>query len=92
MGHPHVVTAATRAQQNPEPSEDVHNVVRFDCRLAHAYDLNMPELIAKVRGAIIDTVNAETEWFSHSSHVHTTGGRGDSDLPLHHETIEWDFS
>ena len=72
--------------------EDVHNVVRFDCRLAHAEELNMRGLIAKVREAIIDTVNAETEWFSHGSRVHATGGRGNSKLPLHRETIEWDFS
>ena len=75
-----------------------HNVVRFDLCLGSVYpmiqggEIDMQGLIQKVKAAIVETVNTETQWDTSGSRVNATGGDGNSELPLHDEEITWDFS
>ena len=75
-----------------------HNVIRFDVRMGHVYpmidegDLDMSSLIAKLRKAIIDIVNEETEWQVATTVVRATGGTGLLGGVLHDEEISYDFS
>ena len=75
-----------------------HNVMRFDLCLGSVSpmiqggEIDMQGLIQKVKAAIVETVNTETEWDTNGSQVNATGGNGNSELPLHDEEITWDFS
>lgn len=77
-----------------------HNDMRFDISMAHIFpmieagEVDMPDLIAKVRQAITDTVDRETEWrqYPGDGFVRSTGGDGLRDEPLHDEVIVYDFS
>jgi hypothetical protein len=81
-----------------------HNEIRFDLCLAWIYpmvqdgDVDLLDLVQKIRSAIIATVNAETDWHAGHSFVRATGGNGnglpsgDRNHPIHWEVITWDFS
>lgn len=77
-----------------------HNDMRFDISMAHIFpmieagEVNMSDLIAKVRAAITDAIDRETDWqqYQGGCFVRSTGGDGQRDEPLHDEVIVYDFS
>lgn len=77
-----------------------HNEIRFDICLAGIWPMvedgtvDMPDLIAKIKDAIIETCNRELEWqpYPGDGHVVSTGGDGREDKPLHNEVIVYDLS
>ena len=74
-----------------------HNVMRFDVCMAHVYPmieegLDIGELTKKVQGAIIETVNKETEWRPDCVFVKSTGGNGNNEKPLYDAEITYDYS
>lgn len=85
-----------------EPTELAHNDIRFDIALAHIYpmiesgEVKMPDLIQKLRKAITDVIDNETDWrqYPGDGHVRSTGGDGSgaTPKPLHDEVIVYDFS
>ena len=58
-----------------------HNVMRFDLCLGSIYpmiqggEIDMQGLIQKVKAAIVETVNTETEWHTNESRVNAYRGQ-----------------